>query len=79
MPKWLRNLIFSAIRAYSFLRRNFYRVMEQLASMLARATVPGGTDPTGGLNPEASASAAPLLSGNAGDTPDREVCSFYSS
>jgi hypothetical protein len=77
MPKWLRNLIFNSIRAYSFLRRNFYRLMDQLAAMLARGAMPAGTATPGGISPaEATPSSAPLLPGASGDVPDREVCSF---
>ncbi len=76
MPKWLRNIIFNAVRAYSYIRRNICRAMDQLAAMLARAAVPSGTTSTEGTGPaEGMTSSAPLLSGNA-DIPDREVCAF---
>jgi hypothetical protein len=77
MPKWLRNLIFSTVRVYSFLRRNFYRIMEQLAAMLAKAAAPSGPDNPGSPSSGASASASPLLTGDTMDAPDREVCRFF--
>jgi hypothetical protein len=76
MPKWLRTLIFNTVRAYSFVRRAFYRVMDQLAAMLAKAAAPSGPDTSGSPISGASASAAPLLTGDTMDAPDREVCTF---
>ncbi len=75
MPKWLRNLIFNAVRAYSYLRRNICRAMDQLASMLARSAMPGGTTAPG-ASAEESAPIPPLLQGMADGLPDREVCAF---
>jgi hypothetical protein len=72
MPKWLRILIFNAVRAYSFIRRGFYRIMDQLAAMLARGAMPSGLN-SGGSPPEAP---APMLSGSIDDASDREVCVF---
>jgi hypothetical protein len=77
MPKWLRTLIFNTVRAYSCVRRAFYRIMDQLAAMLARAAVPGGTA-TGGLSAtDGVAASAPQVSGESADIPDREVCEIY--
>jgi hypothetical protein len=78
MPKWLRDLIFNAVRAYSYLRRNFYTVMDQLAAMLARTAMPSSTPTAGGpsTSTEALSSATPLLSGGADDTSDRKVCNL---
>ncbi len=77
MPKWLRNLIFNAVRAYSYIRRKFCRAMDQLAAMLARAAVPSGPGAAGGIGPaEEPAPVPPLLQGIAGNLPDREVCAF---
>jgi hypothetical protein len=78
MPKWLRTLIFNAVRTYSYIRRNFYRVMDQLAAMLARTAMPSGI-PTAGspsTSTEALSSAPPLLSGGTDNVPDREVCNL---
>jgi hypothetical protein len=77
MPKWFRNLIFNAVRAYSCLRRGFYRIMEQLAAMLAKTSVPGGTAPGAtDTGADGTAPVSPLLSGLTDGLPDREVCSF---
>ncbi len=77
MPKWLRNLIFNSIRAYSFIRRNICRAMDQLAAMLARAAVPGGTA-TGGISATGNAaSPAPQVRGDTAEIPDREVSVFW--
>jgi hypothetical protein len=52
--------------------------MEQLASMLARSAVPGGSTAPGasGTNAEGAATVPPLLQGVADSLPDREVCAF---
>ncbi len=77
MPKWLRNIIFNAVRAYSYIRRNICRAMDQLAAMLARGAVPSGPGTSGGISPtEESAPVPPLLQGIADNIPDREVCAF---
>jgi hypothetical protein len=76
MPKWLRNLIFNAVRTYSYIRRAICRAMDQLAAMLARAAVPSGTSTEGTGPAEGMTSSTPLLSGSP-DLPDREVCVFF--
>jgi hypothetical protein len=76
MSKWLRNLIFNAVRAYSFIRRHICRAMDQLASMLARSAMPAGMAPSGPGVMDGVAAPVPQVSGSADDTPDREVCVF---
>ncbi len=54
--------------------------MDQLAAMLARATVPSGTSSSSGVaNPstEGDAPPAPLFLEGTSETPDREVCRFF--
>jgi hypothetical protein len=76
MPKWLRTVIFNAVRFYSYLRRGFYRTMDQLAAMLARGAMPAGGATGGTSAAEGVASPTPQLSGSTADMPDREVCVF---
>ncbi len=77
MPKWLRNLIFNAVRAYSFIRRHICRAMDQLAAMLARSAMPAGMAPNGPGAMDGAAAPVPQVGGNADDIPDREVCGFF--
>ncbi len=51
--------------------------MEQLAAMLAKTSVPGGTAPgSTDTSPENPVPVPPLLQGVVDGLPDREVCAF---
>jgi hypothetical protein len=77
MPKWFRNLVFNAVRTYSYIRRAICRAMDQLAAMLARSAMPAGMAPNGPGAMDGAAAPVPQVGGSADDIPDREVCGFF--